>query len=122
MRLLGSLSATLFVLALAPALAATSGPAATMKTPVGTVLATSHGITLYTFKRDGHDESNCTGKCASSWPPFLASADAKAVKKWALVARPDGNGQWAYDGAPLYAWAKDQKPGEAKGNGLMHGA
>lgn len=32
---------------------------------------------------------------------------------------PDGTMQWAYDGKPLYTYAKDKQPGDTTGDTLM---
>jgi predicted lipoprotein with Yx(FWY)xxD motif len=37
---------------------------------------------------------------------------------WAVITRDDGSKQWAYKGKPLYAWAKDAKPGDRTGDGF----
>jgi predicted lipoprotein with Yx(FWY)xxD motif len=34
------------------------------------------------------------------------------------ITRPDGTTQASYDGHPLYTYAGDTAPGQAKGNGL----
>ena len=34
------------------------------------------------------------------------------------ITRPDGTTQATYDGHPLYTYAGDSAPGQAKGNGL----
>jgi predicted lipoprotein with Yx(FWY)xxD motif len=34
------------------------------------------------------------------------------------ITRPDGTTQATYDGHPLYTYAADTAPGQAKGNGL----
>ena len=46
----------------------------TETTPVGTVLANSHGLTLYYYSEDkrGSGTSVCTGGCATAWPPLAA--------------------------------------------------
>jgi predicted lipoprotein with Yx(FWY)xxD motif len=110
------------LLALSPAFAATNGPAKIEHTSLGTVLANEHGMTLYTFKHDGHDKSSCMGKCAVNWPPFIAPADAKPSGHWSIVTRPDGTKQWAYKGHPLYTWKNDHAPGQTTGNGFLQGA
>jgi predicted lipoprotein with Yx(FWY)xxD motif len=113
------------ILALAAALAMLSGaalaaeaPAKPMTTPLGSVLATPQGMTLYTFDKDTVGMSACTGPCAENWPPFKAPADAMAHDAWTVVTRDDGARQWAYKGKPLYTWAKDMKPGDTTGEGV----
>lgn len=122
MRSLIPVCAAVLLLGVSSAFAAGLGPAKTEKTSLGTVLATPKGMTLYTFKHDGHDKSNCLGKCAVNWPPFLASAKAKASGNWSLVKRAKDVEQWAYKGMPLYTWKNDHKPGQTSGNGLLKGA
>src|SRR5687767_791267 len=38
---------------------------------LGMILTDSAGLTLYTFDRDTPGVSNCSGGCASTWPPLL---------------------------------------------------
>ena len=88
-------------------------------TGLGPVLATSSGMTLYTFANDKEPgKSACNGPCAVNWPPLMAQADAAPVGKWSVVTRNDGSKQWAYDGKPLYGWIRDTKPGDTTGNGV----
>jgi len=91
---------------------------------VNGVLTNPAGMTLYTFDHDatGSGKSVCSGQCATNWPPFAAPADAKASGNWSVVTRDDGSKQWAYKGKPLYAWSKDQKPGDKTGDGLLNNA
>lgn len=79
----------------------------------------SNGMTLYTFDKDvtGSGKSACNGPCATAWPPLTASADSKNGGDWTVVTRDDGSKQWAYAGKPLYFWSKDQRPGDATGDG-----
>jgi predicted lipoprotein with Yx(FWY)xxD motif len=94
-----------------------------MDTSIGKVLTTSTGMTLYTFANDKTPgKSACNGQCATNWPPLMASADAMPVGKWTPITRDDGSKQWAYDGKPLYAWNRDQKPGDTTGDGFLNGA
>jgi len=88
------------------------------------VLTNPADMTLYTFDRDtaGSGKSVCNGPCATNWPPFAAAADAKATGEWSIVTRDDGSKQWAYKGKPLYAWSKDQKPGDKTGDGFLNNA
>ncbi|GBG02016.1 hypothetical protein AZSI13_13430 [Azospira sp. I13] len=80
----------------------------------------ANGMTLYTFDRDtAHSgKSACNGPCATNWPPFLAGEMAQPQGEWSIVHREDGRRQWAFQGKPLYYWAKDQKPGDSTGDGV----
>jgi len=109
------------MLALSPAFAATANPGKVEQTSIGKVLANNQGMTLYTFSKDKYGQSQCTGKCAVSWPPFTASASSATSGNWSVITRPNGKKQWAYKGKPLYTFAKDNKPGDTKGNGLRKG-
>lgn len=94
-----------------------------MDTKLGPVLATSGGMTLYTFAKDTTPgKSVCNGPCAHNWPPLVAAADAQPVGKWTVITRDDGSKQWAYDGKPLYGWIRDKAPGDTTGNGFLNGA
>jgi predicted lipoprotein with Yx(FWY)xxD motif len=113
MRKIVSLSAaTLLALSLT---AMAADPA--MKAADGT-LTDAKGMTLYTFDKDSGGKSVCNGPCANNWPPLMAGADAKSMGDWTVVARDDGSKQWAYQGKPLYTWAKDTKPGDKTGDNV----
>lgn len=79
-----------------------------------------NGMTLYTFDKDvaGSGKSVCNGPCATAWPPLAAAADSTSGGDWTVITRDDGTRQWAYDGKPLYFWSKDQRPGDATGDGF----
>lgn len=53
--------------------------------------------------------------CSTEWPPVLASADAKPVGKWTVIARDGGKKQWAYEGWPLYTTIVDREAGDVNG-------
>jgi predicted lipoprotein with Yx(FWY)xxD motif len=92
-------------------------------TGIGPVITTADGMTLYTFANDTTPgKSACNGQCATNWPPLMAKADAQPVGKWTAITRDDGQKQWAYDGKPLYAFARDTKAGDTAGEGLLNGA
>ncbi len=91
----------------------------TVKSDIGNVAASAkNGMTLYTFRKDALNKSNCYGDCASAWPPFIASANAKADGALDIINRNDGSRQWAMNGKPLYFWAGDSARGDATGNGV----
>ncbi|MBF5094876.1 hypothetical protein F1643_10660 [Azospirillum sp. INR13] len=102
----------------APAFAQEKEPAMMGKTAMGPVLTDAKGMTLYVFDKDTAGKSACNGPCATNWPPLTAPASAKPMGKYTVVTRDDGSRQWAYDGKPLYTWAKDAKPGDTTGDGV----
>lgn len=87
-------------------------------TPVGKVFTGDKGLSLYTFRNDTPNQSNCYDDCATAWPPFLAKPGAKAIDTWTLVKRTDGSLQWAVKGAPLYYWVGDTNAGDTTGDGV----
>ena len=86
------------------------------------MFVTAKGMTLYTFDKDSAGNSVCNGPCATNWPPALVADDAKAMGPWTIVSRDDGLKQWAYNGKPVYAFAKDTKAGDTTGDGFLNGA
>ena len=85
------------------------------------VLTGPNGMTLYTFDADtqGSGKSVCNGPCATNWPPLMAMDTDKANGDYTVVTRDDGKQQWAIKGKPLYYWAKDSKPGDRTGDGVL---
>jgi predicted lipoprotein with Yx(FWY)xxD motif len=106
---------------------AAAGRAAALKlarTRAGTVLASSRGLTLYYYSEDKphSGKSVCTGGCATAWPPLAAPVKAPAgvrlPGKLGVITRPNGVKQVTLNGYPLYFYAGDKAPGQAKGNGI----
>jgi predicted lipoprotein with Yx(FWY)xxD motif len=106
--------------------AAASSPAAGGATVAVTtisgqqVLTDSQGKTLYWFAPDTSTKSNCSGSCATYWPPVKGPVTAGSGVTGTLgtITRSDGTTQATYDGHPLYTYVGDTAPGQAKGNGL----
>jgi predicted lipoprotein with Yx(FWY)xxD motif len=108
--------------------AASSAPASSasastlgMRTINGTAVVTNaKGLTLYWFAPDTSTTSKCTGSCATYWPPVTGPVTAGSGVTGTLgtITRSDGTTQATYDGHPLYTYAADSAPGQAKGNGL----
>ena len=91
---------------------------------LGQVVTDSKGWTLYRFDEDTADppKSQCDGQCATAWPPVPAD-DAKASSgitqgQLGKVKRTDGSWQLTLGGWPVYRYAKDTAPGDAKGQGV----
>lgn len=88
-------------------------------TASGQVIAAAEtGLTLYTFRNDARNTSNCYDSCADAWPPFLAKAGAEARDGLDIIERRDGTRQWALGGQPLYFWAGDSARGDVNGDGV----
>jgi len=98
--------------------AATVGAAAVPK--LGKVIVDEKGFTLYNFHKDKGATSSCYGACAEFWPPLTTSGspEAQGIPAGMLGTskRKDGTVQVTFAGHPLYTFAEDKKPGEAKGN------
>lgn len=94
---------------------------ATAEGPVGTYLVDAAGRSLYLFTLDDERTSSCEGPCAVAWPPFYGDGVAGAGVDQALLGnaeRSDGSIQVTYGGHPLYYYAEDSRPGDAKGHGF----
>lgn len=96
---------------------ATTAPAKVILTKQGLKLVDLKGMTLYTYERDTSGKtSNCNGKCAETWVPLAATAQAKAIGDFTVINREDGSKMWAYRYRPLYTSPADKAPGDANGN------
>ena len=108
--------------------AASAAPAATKLTVAevgdfGKIVVDGKGRTVYVFDKDTSGTSNCSGDCLAKWPAVAAGAgtpqldgiDASLVS---TVNRSDGTKQLAIKGMPLYLFASDSQPGEAKGQAV----
>jgi predicted lipoprotein with Yx(FWY)xxD motif len=98
---------------------------ALVKTAPAHILVNAQGMTLYLYTPDKHNESVCTGKCAGFWPPLLVPNGMKVPAamsgmsgKFGVAVRAGGARQLTFDGAPLYTWFKDKKPGDTTGQGV----
>ncbi len=87
-------------------------------TSIGPVLVAPDGRTLYTYDEDDKGISNCSGLCATAWPPLLAPDSAPATDRFTAITRSDGDQQWAYNGQPLYLYIGDSMPGDVDGDGV----
>jgi predicted lipoprotein with Yx(FWY)xxD motif len=90
---------------------------------LGNVLVDGRGHTLYLFEQDKQGKSACSGKCASLWPPLIASgkplaAGGAKASLLGTVKRADGRLQVTYGHHPLYTFVKDTKKGQTNGEGF----
>jgi predicted lipoprotein with Yx(FWY)xxD motif len=106
-------------------LAPASVTASLVKTAPARILVSAQGMTLYIFTLDKKNQSTCTGGCAKFWPPLLLSPGmqepvnaAGSTAVFGVAPLTDGSLQLTFDGAPLYTFIKDKKPGEINGQGV----
>jgi predicted lipoprotein with Yx(FWY)xxD motif len=99
--------------------------AALVKTASTKLLVNAQGMTLYVFAPDKPNKSVCYGQCAAFWPPALVAKGTKVpatmpgiTGKFGVAMRTGGAQQLTFDGAPLYRFVKDKKPGDMTGQGL----
>jgi predicted lipoprotein with Yx(FWY)xxD motif len=96
---------------------------------IGTVLVNGKdGRTLYLLSSEQGGKLTCTDEngCTKAWPPTelpsgaTAAAAGKGVDaaKLGTVKSADGELYVTYGSYPLYEFAKDSGPGEAKGQGI----
>lgn len=91
---------------------------------MGEVVTDEKGWVLYRFDKDTPKPavSNCAGKCAELWPPALTDGDPEldgvSSDLVGTVQRADGTRQLTIGGWPVYRYAKDQKPGQWKGQAV----
>lgn len=95
----------------------------TSNVPEPTHLTGADGQALYLWEGDGNGKSNCSGDCASQWPPLITKTTAipsRGVTAAGLgtIIRPDGTKQVTYMGHPLYSFAADMSTGAPLGEGI----
>jgi predicted lipoprotein with Yx(FWY)xxD motif len=83
----------------------------------GRILANGRGRALYVFTADRGKASNCSGDCASAWPPYIVKRKPSAgagVKPGRIgtTRREDGRLQATYADHPVYFYVGDNEPGE----------
>jgi predicted lipoprotein with Yx(FWY)xxD motif len=101
---------------------ATAVSISTAKGADGTYLTGASGRALYLWVADSKGKSNCSGACASAWPPLITKATPVAsggVKAADLgtITRSDASKQVTYNGHPLYYFAGDSGAGTTSGQG-----
>ena len=111
-----------------PSMSASSGGVsagealATATGSYGTYLTADSGRSVYMWAGDSGSMSNCTGACASAWPPVLTTGTPKVTgsamsSDLGTLKRSDGSMQVTYKGHPLYYFAGDAGVGSTNGQG-----
>lgn len=100
-----------------------SSEAATVILGPGGFLVDVNGMTLYLFTKDTTSASTCSGGCARSWPPLIATGQPVAgagvdASLLGTTPRADGSIQVTYNGHPLYYYKSDRAAGDKKGQGV----
>lgn len=85
---------------------------------LGRTLATTRGLTLYTFDNDQNGKSVCTKTCLRDWVPVEAPLAASDHQNWSPMKRDEGTRQWAYKGKPLYRHVGDAVETDTLGDGV----
>jgi predicted lipoprotein with Yx(FWY)xxD motif len=76
------------------------------------------------YTKDTGGTSSCYGACATNWPPYSLQTKEPLVAgegvtgKLSTITRTDGTTQITYNGAPLYFWKNDTKPGDTTGQNI----
>ncbi len=83
----------------------------------GRILADGRGRALYLFTADKGKGSNCSGDCATAWPPYIVKSKPTGVSgakpgKVGTTRRSDGKLQATYAGHPVYYYEGDREPGQ----------
>jgi predicted lipoprotein with Yx(FWY)xxD motif len=91
-------------------------------TGYGPVLAAGNGHTLYMFDRDHPDRSSCSGACARTWRPYLATGRVSVRRGSGLdpklvgtIRIAGGRRQVVYNRHPLYQYSRERRAGQSAG-------
>jgi predicted lipoprotein with Yx(FWY)xxD motif len=93
--------------------------------PVGRILVSANGSTLYDFVPDTPTSSTCTSvSCVFLWPPLIADGPVTVApgldpQLVGTIRRPDGSTQITYGGHPLYTYNSDVTAGMVTGQALL---
>jgi predicted lipoprotein with Yx(FWY)xxD motif len=92
---------------------------------LGQVLTDGEGNVLYRSDKDSAEppRSNCINECSSNWIPVTVTDGTKVqgvdpALVGTIQRSDDGLTQVTLAGWPLYRFVKDEKKGEAKGQGI----
>jgi predicted lipoprotein with Yx(FWY)xxD motif len=88
-----------------------------------TYLVGVRGKTVYTFDNDTDNTSNCSGGCATTWPPYFYSdtivvPSVLDASDFGTITRADGTKQHTFLSQPIYLFANDTNRGTRSGDGV----
>jgi predicted lipoprotein with Yx(FWY)xxD motif len=106
----------------------TAGPQAVVKTMnvtgLGSILVNSQGQVLYTFTTSSGAAAHCSASCLAAWPAVTLPTGVTTPTGSSGVGTlgtttSNGPTQVTVGGLPLFTFAGDPGPGEAKGNNIV---
>ncbi len=95
--------------------------------PLGTIVVSSSGRSLYAFAEDTPTTSRCTDACTQTWGPLSANGNPRygsgieiGIEGTLLgtITRSNGSRQVSYSGHPLYTYSGDTGAGQTNGQGF----
>ncbi len=87
--------------------------------PLGRLLTTVDGFSVYSWDRDGNNKSNCDERCQETFAPMLAHASAPKVHgDWGVIERSPGVYQWTYRKKPLYTLVGEEQLSSLHGSDI----
>jgi predicted lipoprotein with Yx(FWY)xxD motif len=91
----------------------------------GEVLTDSAGHSLYVLSTESKGKLHCTSSsCVEYWPPLLVAENAKITAGSGVkgkISHVTRGSKWqiTYNGWPVYTFAGDSGPGQAKGEKIV---
>jgi predicted lipoprotein with Yx(FWY)xxD motif len=90
----------------------------TASTPLGTIVVTNDGKTVYTLTNGGQ-QVPCSGACLQVWPAVtLPAGTTKATGTGVKNVATAAGGHVTINGAPVYTFAGDASAGTTNGEGI----
>lgn len=92
---------------------------------LGKIVVNGKGMSAYYFDMDKANSgvSACSGECAANWPAITSTTKKPSVLgikgKVGTIAIKGGGHQVTINGRPIYTFAFDTTPGDAKGQGAQ---
>jgi predicted lipoprotein with Yx(FWY)xxD motif len=98
--------------------AASTAVVKTAKTPLGTIVVTNAGKTVYTLTSGGQ-QVPCSGACLQVWPAVtLPAGTTKATGTGVKNVGTASGGTVTINGAPVYTFSGDASAGTTNGEGI----